>query len=123
MGRTRKDLGEKAESLAVEFLEKLGYRIVCRNYRCLLGEVDLIALHKRVIVFVEVRSRSGEKFGSPLESVGHKKQRQVARVALNFLSEKRLHGRDARFDVVGITWDRGSPHIDHVQHAFDLPAG
>jgi putative endonuclease len=114
------DLGKKSECVAEEFLRRLGYRVVSRNYQCPLGELDLVAVHKRVIVFIEVRSRSGSQFGSPLETVGFRKQQQVARVALHFLSQKRLHGRDARFDVVGVTWDRGSPHIEHVQHAFDL---
>ena len=121
MTQRRRDLGRESESLAEEFLRKLGYRIVCRNYSCPLGEIDLVAVHKNVIVFVEVRSRSRSEFGSPLETVGRKKQQQVARVALHFLSEKRLHARDARFDVVGVMWKGGDPSIEHVEHAFDLP--
>jgi putative endonuclease len=120
MAEPKKNLGNRSESLAVEFLRSRGYRILSRNYRCHFGEIDLVALQGRVVVFVEVRSRSGDRFGSPLETVGLKKQKKVSQVALHFLSKNRIHGEDARFDVIGITWERETPRIEHIQNAFEL---
>jgi putative endonuclease len=107
---------------AERFLRRQRYAIIERNYRCPLGEIDLIALDGRVVVFVEVRSRTGTKFGSPLESVNRRKQQQITKVALHFLSRHRLHAREARFDVIGITWEAEKPKVEHLKNAFELPA-
>ena len=69
------------------------------------GEVDLIALDRSTVVFVEVKTRTQPGFGSPLEAVDRRKQRQIQRAAQQYLTENRLHDRDARFDVVGVWWD------------------
>ena len=108
--------------MAEEFLRRSAYTIVARNYRCRLGEIDLVALDGRMLVFVEVRSRSGPAFGTPLESVDLRKQMRLGRVARQFLAERRWHDRDARFDVIGIRWDEDPPRVEHVQSAFELGA-
>jgi putative endonuclease len=82
--------------------------------------VDLIVLDRRVIVFVEVKTRSGGEFGTPLEAVERRKQRKMIRAAQYFLSHKRLHEREARFDVVGISWAGRQPVIEHIVNAFEL---
>ncbi len=107
---------------AERFLRDQRYVIIERNYRCPLGEIDLIALDGRVVVFVEVRSRTGTKFGSPLESVNRRKQEQIIRVALHFLSRHHLHSREARFDVIGIKWEGNRAGIEHLKNAFELRA-
>jgi putative endonuclease len=112
--------GKKGEQAAERYLRKKGYVVVERNYRCALGEVDLIVLHGRVIVFVEVKTRSGDRFGTPLEAVERRKQRKMIQAAQYFLSHKRLDHRDARFDVVGISWPGREPVIEHVENAFQL---
>ncbi|MBI4528080.1 MAG: YraN family protein [Deltaproteobacteria bacterium] len=113
-------LGKGGEEIAENYLKKKGYALVERNYRCPVGELDLIVLHRRVIVFVEVKTRTQERYGPPLESVHPAKQRRMTQAALFFLSQHRLHNRYARFDVVGISFDGGKPVIEHIENAFEL---
>ena len=113
-------LGKEGERIAEQYLKKKGYKLVERNYRCVAGEVDLIVLDRRVIVFVEVKTRTGHGFGTPLEAVQPRKQRKMMQAAQFFLSQKKLHQRDARFDVVGISWPAREPVIEHVENAFEL---
>jgi putative endonuclease len=113
-------LGKEGERIAEHYLKRKGYKVVERNYRCAAGEVDLIVLDRRVIVFVEVKTRTGHGFGTPLEAVQPRKQRKMMRAAQFFLSQKKLHQRDARFDVVGISWPAREPVIEHVENAFEL---
>ena len=120
-GYSKQALGREGERIAEGFLKKKGYTVVARNYRCRGGEVDLIALDRRVIVFVEVKTRTDHGFGSPLEAVAPRKQRRMILAARFFLHEKRLERRDARFDVVGISWPGGKPFLEHVQNAFEVP--
>jgi putative endonuclease len=116
----RRELGRRGELMAEAFLRDRAYTIVARNYRCRAGEIDLVALDGRVLVFVEVRSRRGARVGTPLESVDGRKQAQVARVAQHFLAARGWHERDARFDVVGIRFDAEPPAVEHVRGAFEL---
>jgi putative endonuclease len=113
-------LGKEGERLAEQYLKKKGYKIVERNYRCRGAELDLIVLDRRVIVFVEVKTRTGHGFGSPLEAVEFRKQQKMIQAAQYFLNEKKLHQRDARFDVVGISWPGGEPLVEHIENAFEL---
>ncbi len=116
----KQTLGKEGERIAERYLRKKGYRLVERNYRSPAGELDLIVLDRRVIVFVEVKTRTQERFGAPLESVHPLKQRKMIQAALFFLSQHRLHDRDARFDVVGISFEDGEPAIEHIENAFEL---
>jgi len=113
-------LGQEGERIAEIYLRKKGYRVVERNYRCPVGELDLILLDRRVVVFVEVKTRTDDRFGAPLESVGPRKQKKMIKTALFFLTRHQLHNRDARFDVVGISLKAGEPVVDHVQNAFEI---
>jgi putative endonuclease len=119
----RRELGQRGEAVAEEFLRTHRYTIVARNYRCRLGEIDLVALDGPVIVFVEVRSRRGERMGTPLESVDGRKQARVARVAQQFCAAHGWTDRDARFDVIGIRFDADPPAVEHVRNAFELGGG
>ena len=116
----RKRLGQEGEDLAAGFLRKKGYKLVERNYRCKTGEVDLIVLDRKVVVFVEVKTRSDHSFGSPFEAVEARKQRKMIQAAQNFLHERKLHQRDARFDVVGISWHDDRPVLEHIENAFEV---
>jgi putative endonuclease len=95
--------------------------VVERNYRCAVGELDLIVLDRRVVVFVEVKTRTGRAFGSPLEAVAFRKQKKMIQAAQYFLSQKKLHQREARFDVVGVSWPGIEPLVEHIENAFELP--
>lgn len=113
-------MGKAGEDLAERYLKRQGYAIVERNYRCPLGEIDLIALNKRVVVFVEVKTRRVDTSGAPLESVNAVKQRRLKRAALHYLNKHRLHDRDIQFDVVGISLRSDPPAVQHIRHAFDF---
>lgn len=118
-----KDTGRTGEEQAVRFLVKAGYRIMDRNYRCPFGEIDIIALDGRTIVFVEVKSRRTESYGEPELAVGRDKQRKISRIALNYLQEKNLTSSNARFDVVALKILPTGKQLKHIQDAFDLAAG
>ena len=113
-------LGKKGERIAERYLKRKGYKLVARNYRCAAGEVDLIVLDRRIIVFVEVKTRTGAGFGSPLEAVEFRKQHKMIQTAQFFLASKNLSQREARFDVVGVSWPGAEPLVEHVENAFEL---
>lgn len=113
-------LGRKGESVAERYLRKKGHKLVERNYRCPVGELDLITLDRHVIVFVEVKTRSGHGSGTPLEAVVPRKQRKIVRTAQFFLNEKGLQQREARFDVIGISWPGREPLVEHIENAFEV---
>jgi putative endonuclease len=116
----RRWFGTRSETAAATYLKKIGYRILFRNYRCNHGEIDLVALDGRCIVFVEVRSSSGEDLSVPAASVDEVKQRRLTNLALTFLKSKRLLDHPARFDVLAVSWPDGQrePLIEHHPHAF-----
>jgi putative endonuclease len=95
--------GASAEACAVQLLVDTGYQIVERNFRCKLGELDIVARDAGVLAFVEVRSRSDDEHGSAVEMIGPGKQRRVARVAAYYLATRSPVFDDCRFDVVAIT--------------------
>jgi putative endonuclease len=111
--------GLEGEQLAVRHLKRLGYRIICRNYRSPLGEIDIIARHQGVLVFVEVKSRSTETFGSPKLALTPAKQLKLSQVAWHYLQQHNLTEASARFDVVTISRMQGSPHLEVIENAFD----
>ena len=118
--REKKDLGKKGEEVALRFLKKRGYRIIEANYVCKLGEMDLIAKEKDTLVFIEVKTRTSTMFGPPQLAVTQFKQRQMSKVALNFLKEKKLEDVKARFDVVAIFVGQKGEEIELIRNAFDL---
>lgn len=113
-------LGRSGEVLAEAFLKKSGYKILARNYKTKLGEVDIIAREKDCICFIEVKARNTADFGLPKEAVGARKQRQIAKAALVYLKDNRLLGKSARFDVVSVLLDGASPKIELIRNAFEL---
>ena len=113
-------LGRLGEGIATAFLQRLGYSILARNYRCRGGEIDLVATDGPVVVFVEVKTRRRTEWGGPLEAVDARKRRRMATAASHFLLA-RCHGEPAvRFDVVGILWREGTADVEHVVNAFDV---
>ena len=121
MPEKRKRLGELAETLTAEHLRRKGYRILTRNYRCRYGEVDIIALDNRTLVFIEVRAKSAAGFGTPQESVGYRKQARLREVARHYLATEQTKGTLCRFDVVAIQFDPESRKVtefEHIKNAF-----
>jgi len=117
---SRIELGKKGEELASGFLKKLRYKILEKNFRCKFGEIDIIALQGKTLVFVEVKTRSSLEYGSPQTSVTPKKRDQLTKVAFFYLQKNRLFDRDARFDVVAIEFDSGKKRIELIRNAFEL---
>lgn len=114
-------LGNVGESIAATFLRGAGFSIVERNFRCVCGELDIVARDGRTIVFIEVKCRNSELYGPPQLAVTPFKQRQISKAALVWLSKRRLYDAEARFDVVAIMLRNGElPEIEHIRNAFDL---
>jgi len=115
-----KVLGIKGENLAVVFLKKKGYRIIARNYKTPIGEVDIIAQDGDTLVFAEVKTRTDELFGWPFEAVNKKKRHKMKNVALLYM--KRIGGNfPVRFDVISIFYrENGEKEIEHIMDAFEV---
>jgi putative endonuclease len=118
--KSRIDTGKAGEALAVRHLQREGYRIVERNYRCVFGEMDIIAREGGTFVFVEVKSRRSVQFGDPKYAVDQRKQRKMSAVALCYLKEKRLLDHPARFDVVTVLFSEEGPRLELARNAFSL---
>jgi putative endonuclease len=116
----KKELGKKGEEVALRFLKKNGYRIIEKNYVCKLGEMDIIAKEKDTLAFIEVKTRTTTEFGPPQLAVNFSKQRQLSKVALNYLKEKHLEEVKARFDVVAILLEQEKEKIELIKDAFEL---
>ena len=120
MSKEKINLGNKGEELAANFLKDNGYKIICRNYKTKLGEIDIIAKEKDTFCFIEVKARTSDRFGLGSEAVSRFKQRQVAKAALSFLKEKSLLNRKARFDVVSVDYSCLKARVDLIKNAFEL---
>jgi putative endonuclease len=108
-------LGKFGEDLACVFLQRQGMIIMDRNWRCDIGEVDIIARDSNILVFCEVKTRSGNSFGHPVEAVSDRKIRRLRRLALRWLDDRSIHAPRVRFDVVGIIKPRiGDAEITHI---------
>jgi putative endonuclease len=119
MSHERIVLGKNGEDLACRELERRGYAILARRYRCRIGEIDIVARDGRVIVFVEVKARDGRAFGDAAEAVTAAKRRRIAMVAVDYVTRHHLADRPCRFDVVSIHLESGSPVVQVMQNAFD----
>ena len=113
--------GRAAENAASRFLSRQGYEIVARNVWLCGAELDRVALDGEVVVFVEVRSRSNRRFGTPAETVRARKIARVARAAQAYLVLNGLAHQPARFDVVGVDMTTGMPVCSLVRSAFESP--
>lgn len=119
MSLITKLLGKEGEDRAAQFLVKQGYRIMERNYRTRSGEIDLIALHKGVVVFVEVKTRTSSVFGAPELAVNVRKQQRMVRAALGYIKYKKLHQVPCRFDVVAIS-TTAKKEVELIPNAFEM---
>ena len=120
MTEKTKTLGKKGEDIAAAFLEKKGYNILFRNYKCSFGEIDIIAKHKKTLSFIEVKTRSTKKYGFPQEAVTPAKQAKISRVALEFVQRYKMENRAARFDVVSVQSLNDGYEVDLIENAFEL---
>lgn len=117
----RHQFGQSSEAWAEQFLRAKGYRILARNLRTPLGELDLVAEDHGVLVFVEVKGRTTDAFGGALLAVNRRKQQKLVRLASQYLAQRHLSDKLCRFDVVLV---QGRPteggRIEHLQNAFEV---
>ena len=119
MTSSRQRLGRWGEKLAARRLRGQGYEILETNYRCSVGEVDIVARDGEYLVFVEVRTRKGREFGTPEESITTEKQARLVEVAEAYLQENGLGDVDWRIDVVAVELSEGGRllRVDHIPDA------
>ena len=117
--------GDKAETVAVNYLKLKGFSIVKTNFRLRSGEIDIIAKDKSndYIVFVEVKYRTTNRYGTPSQAIDYRKIQKIRNTALAYLTFNNLHGKDVRFDVIEITdsYEFGNVpeyNINHIKSAF-----
>ncbi len=115
-------LGKTGEETAVSLLKENGYKILARNFKTKIGEIDIIARDKDTISFVEVKTRHSDKFGLPQEAISSSKQRQISKAALAYLKDNNLLNKKARFDVISVILSGDEPKIDLIKNAFELEA-
>jgi putative endonuclease len=119
MMRSRYSKGKEGERAAAEYLAGIGIKVVDRNFRCPLGEIDLVAKDGDIIVFVEVRARQADGLCSPEESIAGYKRKRLTRAALWYLKQHGMQNSCARFDVIGIRWKGEEPEINWIVNAFE----
>ncbi len=112
----RQRTGQFGEETATAYLVAKGYKIVARNWRCLVGELDIIAQDNQTLVFIEVRTRRGIRFGQAAESITPTKQTRLVELAYTYLQELNLSDCRWRIDVVAIQLHHGLPDINHLEN-------
>lgn len=116
---THNDFGKKAEDLAVEYLEKNGYKILVRNFRFQKAEIDIIAEKDNLIIVTEVKARSTDAFMLPQEAVTKTKIKLIVSAANHYLEEFNKN-QEARFDIISVLSDgKGNLNIEHIENAFE----
>ena len=111
----KKIKGVVGEDLGTNYLVKNKYKIIARNYNCPLGEIDIVALDKKMLVFVEVKARANQSFGLPGEAVNKPKQWHIAKTAQYFMHEHQVFSLETRFDVIEVLDEK----INHIKNAFE----
>ena len=113
-----RDLGNRGEAETANYLRRRGYTLLASQWRCRLGEIDLIARRRGMVCFVEVKLRSGTAYGLPREFVDRRKQEKLRSAAALYLSRQELDC-PARFDVAEVYWEEGKkPRIEYIENAF-----
>ncbi len=121
----RKTLGSYGEFLARNILEAQGYLILETRFQTRYGEIDLIAEHQGQLVFIEVKTRIGNAFGSGLEAITWRKRRSLIRAALCYLQRKNYRDCPCRFDILALTLNQQGEHLSHelITNAFGVEGG
>ena len=116
----KQKFGKLSEKLAAKFLKRRGYKILDTNYRCPLGEVDIVAADKDTVVFIEVRSRSSDSCGFPFETINFNKRKRIIKTALFYQKRNSLDDYNVRFDVVSVLDNADKKaQIELIKDAFN----
>ena len=117
---SNQEIGKQGEIIAVKYLKKNRYKILHTNYRCKIGEIDIVAQNKENIIFIEVKTRRDNEYGYPSESVTYHKQRKISKVALHYLQKYDLFKYNVRFDVIEVWNEFLKPETNHILNAFEF---
>lgn len=120
MSRAGIELGKSGEETAVSYLKKNGFRILLRNFKNSLGEIDIIAKDKNTLCFIEVKTRTSLDKGFPQEAITPAKQHKLSKVAISFLKSRKLLDSSARFDIVSVLKTSEGEEVELIQDAFPL---
>ena len=112
--------GKEGEKIASAYLKKNGYEIIEINFRCPIGEIDIVAKEKNDLVFVEVKTRKSIALGYPEQAVGMRKQKKMSQLALWYMQKRKVAETNVRFDVVAITLIPENHEVRLIQNAFDF---
>lgn len=112
------DVGKRGEDLAAQFLEEKGYTILARNWKRQHAEIDIIASYENYLVFVEVKTRSSDVWGDPLDAVSKQKMNQIIKGASIYIENNDAESLDVRFDVISIVLKGDQIDIEHIDDAF-----
>ena len=118
MSAATQALGETGERVAERWLIRHGWRVIQRRFRSGHRDIDIVAERDGTVAFVEVKARSGDRFGDPVEAVGWRKQRELSRSAAVWIARHGRPGETYRFDVVGVLMQGERVRIRHVCGAF-----
>lgn len=111
----RHEIGKIGEDLAAKYLENMGYKVIERNFECRQGEIDIIALYKNEVVFIEVKTRTNIKFGKPIEAVNENKQKHLTKAVEYYLYARHLENEFIRIDVVEVYIYEHKYRINHIK--------
>lgn len=111
----KKELGSLGEEISIEYLKKIKYQIIDRNFYCRQGEIDIIAKDKKELVFVEVKTRTNINYGRPSEAVNKIKQKHMYKAASYFIYKNGLFDIPIRFDVIEVLISNGKFNINHIK--------
>ena len=114
--------GKEGEKIAAAYLEKNGYRIIEINFRCPIGEIDIVAKENNDLVLVEVKTRKSIELGYPEQAVGMRKQKKMSQLALWYMQKRKIADTNVRFDVVAITLISDNNEVRLIKNAFDFVA-
>ena len=117
--RPPRNFGDRGERIAERHLLRLGYYIVGRNHRSRYGEIDLIAVDEKTVVFVEVKARASNIAGYAAEAVDDQKEVKISKTAAEYVHYRGLHDSRKRFDVVAIDFEGKSWKLRHFRNAFE----
>ena len=120
MTKSRIKLGQIGEKLAHTELTRMGYKIVAQNYRCRIGEIDIIAEDEETLVFIEIKTRNNTETSVAKEAVNIRKQRRIAKVALTYMKNNDCMDKRVRFDVVAISLKERESHMEIIKNAFEF---
>lgn len=115
----KKETGKLGEDIAVHYLKQNGYTILDRNFECRQGEIDIIALDKKEIVFIEVKTRTSNKYGTPSEAVNKIKQKHMLQTIKYYLYTRNLSNECVRIDVIEVYINNNVYKVNHIKQAFE----